>query len=178
MSEYSATQETRPQLHVSLGVLIAVSVWWTYFDRLDIEAVENLTEMKTELPYYIWLFAHLPLSAAIAAIGVGIEHSIALDANHYTTTLSGWILPGALAIYCICEACICATAIGAGPPRLAMTKGVHIRLLAALLLVSLAWFLSSGLALLALMAAIMWLVAVGDLVMEKKIRKHEAKPEG
>ena len=59
-----------------------------------------------------------------------------------------------------------------------MTKGVHIRLLAALLLVSLAWFLSSGLALLALMATIMWLVAVGDLVMEKKIRKHEAKPEG
>jgi len=162
-------------LHMALGVLIAVSVWWTYFDRLDIEAVENLTEMKTELPYYIWLFAHLPLSAAIAAIGVGIELNIFLDTNHNTTTFSGWILPGALVIYSLCEACICATAIGAGPPRLAMTKGVHIRLLAALLLISLPWLMSGSLALLVLMATIMWLVVGGDLVMEKNIRKHEAK---
>lgn len=160
-------------LHMALGVLIAVSVWWTYFDRLDIEAVENLAEMKTELPYHIWLFAHLPLSAAIAAIGVGIEHNISLDAEHISTAFFTWLLPGALAIYSLCEACICATAIGAGPPRLAMTKGVHIRLLASMLLISLPWFVPGGLLLLVLIAAVMWLVVVGDLVMEKNIRRHE-----
>ena len=169
--EYAPSWEI--YLHMALGVFIAVGVWWTYFDRLDIEAVENLTEMKTELPYYIWLFAHLPLSAAIAAIGVGIEHNIFLEAEHTTKTVSGLILPGALTIYTFCEACICATAIGAGPPRLAMTKGVHIRIFAALLLILLAWLVPEGLGLLVLMALIMWLVVGGDFFMEKKIRKHE-----
>ena len=58
-----------------LGLSIAFSFWWMYFDTVDESPLSAMRRgnMKTAL---IWLYSHLPLAIGLTATGVGVEKMI------------------------------------------------------------------------------------------------------
>ena len=73
-----------------LGVLIAVGLWWIYFDLISHRApVSRLTQ--------IWLYLHLPLVIAIAAGGAGVLNTVA-NAGTSVPPAVRWLLVGSLAV--------------------------------------------------------------------------------
>lgn len=72
-----------------LGVAVAVSLWWLYFDNIEERVV-----LRTNVAGQVWVFGHLPLLAAIAAAGAGMARVIAHD---HPSTADVWLLAGAVA---------------------------------------------------------------------------------
>ena len=58
-----------------LGLSIAFSFWWMYFDTVDESPLQAMRrgKMGTAL---IWLYSHLPLAIGLTATGVGVEKMI------------------------------------------------------------------------------------------------------
>jgi len=59
-----------------LGMSIAFSLWWIYFDSVDGSPLRSMGKGRMGIGL-IWLYCHLPLAIGIAATGVGVEHVIA-----------------------------------------------------------------------------------------------------
>ena len=58
-----------------LGLSIAFSFWWMYFDTVDESPLQAMKkgQMKIALT---WLYSHLPLAIGLTATGVGVEKMI------------------------------------------------------------------------------------------------------
>ncbi|HEY8765752.1 MAG TPA: low temperature requirement protein A [Dehalococcoidia bacterium] len=84
--------------------IAAFGVWWLYFDNTSGEVLGRTVNDGREAAWValVWLWAHLPLAAAIVATGVGIEHLIAGDPDRALAT-------GDLALVCVGTAAIYAT---------------------------------------------------------------------
>jgi len=54
-------------LSALLGMLIAVGIWWLYFDL-----VASHTPRRSTLSEFSWIYLHLPLVVSIAAVGAAI----------------------------------------------------------------------------------------------------------
>jgi low temperature requirement protein LtrA len=79
-----------------LGVTIATSLWWIYFDNLDGFNVRRRGDEKNWRPT-VWIYTHLPLAIAIAMAGVGVEHAIVASAHaEKFDTSEQWLLAGAI----------------------------------------------------------------------------------
>ena len=79
-----------------LGILIAASLWWVYFDF-----VSHRIPIARRLPVTSWTYLHLPLTAAIAAAGAAILNVV----EGYDETLLGevrWLLVGSIAASLLC----------------------------------------------------------------------------
>jgi low temperature requirement protein LtrA len=63
-----------------LGMSIAFSLWWIYFDSVDGSPLKGMKYGRMGIGL-IWLYSHLPLAIGIAAAGVGVEHVIASKAG-------------------------------------------------------------------------------------------------
>ena len=73
-----------------LGVLVAIGLWWIYFDLVSHRApVSRLTQL--------WLYLHLPLVIAIAAGGAGVLNTIEHAADELPDSVR-WLLVGSLAV--------------------------------------------------------------------------------
>jgi low temperature requirement protein LtrA len=80
LSSTVAIQTAIDEGHLSLslvsiaagGLLVVFSMWWVYFDR---PAERVLEDRKFA---FVWGYGHLPVFAAVAAVGAGIE--VAIDA--------------------------------------------------------------------------------------------------
>jgi low temperature requirement protein LtrA len=73
-----------------LGVLVAIGLWWIYFDLVSHRApVSRLTQL--------WLYLHLPLVIAIAAGGAGVLNTIEHAAGDLPDSVR-WLLVGSLAV--------------------------------------------------------------------------------
>ena len=72
-----------------LGVLVAIGLWWIYFDLVSQRApISRATQL--------WLYLHLPLVIAMAAGGAGVLNTV----EHATEPLPDavrWLLVGSLA---------------------------------------------------------------------------------
>lgn len=57
-----------------LSMFVGICMWWVYFDFISLRDVQ-----KKNAKRYMWMYAHIPLTASIAAIGAGalnvVEHS-------------------------------------------------------------------------------------------------------
>jgi low temperature requirement protein LtrA len=158
---------------VSLAVVMAVAMWWIYFDRLDEEAVRALVEpgMARTRPFIVWFFAHLPLAAGLLAAGAGTELVIHHAESHGEGLSPSAILVGGVALFVLAEAVVCITAVGAGPPELRVTRGVSIRLVAFWLLLPVgaaAVHWSSALLTLALVDVVLVAVVLLDYVFQRR----------
>jgi low temperature requirement protein LtrA len=72
-----------------LGVLVAIGLWWLYFDLASHEApIARYTQA--------WLYLHLPLVMAIAAGGAGVLNTVEHAAEALPDAVR-WLLVGALA---------------------------------------------------------------------------------
>lgn len=85
------------QLTAMLGLAIACSIWWLYFDSVDGSPLKSMRvgRMGTSL---IWLYAHLPLTASLVMAGVGVTHLIANGPTNAPDRAERWILCGAIAV--------------------------------------------------------------------------------
>ncbi|RZK25088.1 MAG: hypothetical protein EOO63_16510, partial [Hymenobacter sp.] len=68
--------ETNTVLATMLGGVIIIGLWWAYFDRLDDDAVRQVSAGKSTRPYTIWLYLHLPLTVSLTMAGVGLTLAI------------------------------------------------------------------------------------------------------
>jgi low temperature requirement protein LtrA len=84
-----------------LGVLIAIGLWWVYFDLVSHRApVSNRTQL--------WLYLHLPLVIAIAAGGAGVVNTVA-SAGSAVPDAVRWLLVSSLAVALVSVAAIAST---------------------------------------------------------------------
>jgi low temperature requirement protein LtrA len=72
-----------------LGVLVAIGLWWIYF---DLASHEPPISRRTQL----WLYLHLPLVIAIAAGGAGVVNTVE-HASEPLPDAVRWLLVGSLA---------------------------------------------------------------------------------
>jgi low temperature requirement protein LtrA len=87
--------------------VIAVSLWWTYFDLSGAAAKWRLRDEGQRSRVGVhdrYLFAHLPLSAGLVAVGVGLEHAITEIADGGITPGTRWTLIGGLMLYLLASA--------------------------------------------------------------------------
>jgi low temperature requirement protein LtrA len=59
-----------------LGLGIAFSLWWVYFDTVDGSEIRALRENRRIGIYITWLYIHFPLIIGFTALGVSIEHVV------------------------------------------------------------------------------------------------------
>ncbi len=72
-----------------LGLSIAFSFWWMYFDTVDNSPLHTMKQGKMKMAL-AWLYSHLPLTIGLTATGVGVErmiHGLADDPIHIEKTL-------------------------------------------------------------------------------------------
>jgi low temperature requirement protein LtrA len=73
-----------------LGVLVAIGLWWIYFDLVSHNApVSRLTQT--------WLYLHFPLLIAVAAGGAGVLNTVEHVAEPVPESVR-WLLVGSLAL--------------------------------------------------------------------------------
>jgi low temperature requirement protein LtrA len=87
-----------------LGFVVAVSLWWTYFDLAGAAATHTLADRgghRSTLLHDIYAYGHWPIVLGLAAAGVGIEGAI-LEGGQ-PTLVSGirWVLFGGMACTCL-----------------------------------------------------------------------------
>ena len=58
-----------------LGLSIAFSFWWMYFDTVDESPLRAMRKGKMKIAL-TWLYSHLPLAIGLTATGVGVEKMI------------------------------------------------------------------------------------------------------
>ena len=58
-----------------LGLSIAFSFWWMYFDTVDESPLHAMKKGKMRIAL-TWLYSHLPLTIGLTATGVGVEKMI------------------------------------------------------------------------------------------------------
>jgi low temperature requirement protein LtrA len=78
----------------ALGFVLAAGFWWVYFDYLDGEMLLGQGTWVGQT----YLYAHLPLTAGVVALGVGVEHAIEETASAELADATRWLLCGGLAI--------------------------------------------------------------------------------
>jgi low temperature requirement protein LtrA len=76
-----------------VGLTIGMGVWWNYFDILG-----RRVPGRRGAPLAAWLYAHLPLTMAIAAGGAAMVSLIEHAADDRTPADTAWLLSGAVAV--------------------------------------------------------------------------------
>ncbi|RME20169.1 MAG: low temperature requirement protein A, partial [Deltaproteobacteria bacterium] len=56
-----------------MGMLVTCCLWWIYFDDVAGSRIKH-----SRLAPYVWVSAHLPLTIAITAVGVGVKKVVAV----------------------------------------------------------------------------------------------------
>ncbi len=90
----------------SLGLAIAFSLWWIYFDNID-----NSVVTRTRVAGQLWVYTHLPLVMGLTAAGVGVERAVANPSHLPLSGPDRWVLGGALAVCLLTIAIIDMTAM-------------------------------------------------------------------
>ncbi|HEX3691922.1 MAG TPA: low temperature requirement protein A [Solirubrobacteraceae bacterium] len=86
-----------------LGMVVAVSLWWVYFDVTAIVAERRLSRAeegreRNELARDSYSYLHFPMVAGIALLAVGVKHTLA-DVSGTLATVPAVALLGGAAAY-------------------------------------------------------------------------------
>ncbi|HET7283076.1 MAG TPA: low temperature requirement protein A, partial [Nitrososphaeraceae archaeon] len=79
-------------ISAGLGLGIAFSLWWIYFDTVDGSEIRALRENKQIGIYVTWLYIHFPLIIAFTAFGVSIEHIVLSNQALALPSSEKWLL--------------------------------------------------------------------------------------
>ena len=75
-----------------LGLGIAFSLWWVYFDTVDGSEIRALRENRQIGIYITWLYIHFPLIIGFTALGVSIEHVVLSNQALALPSSEKWLL--------------------------------------------------------------------------------------
>ena len=78
----------------ALGFVLGAGFWWVYFDYLDGEMLIGRGTWVGQA----YLYSHLPLTAGVVALGVGVEHAVEETAGNGLHDGTRWLLCGGLAL--------------------------------------------------------------------------------
>ena len=110
-----------------LGGIIIVGIWWAYFDRLDDDAVQEVSQGGSARPYAFWLYLHLPLTIALTLVGVSLTLAIREVDGAVLPESVQWLLVGSVSGYFLAEGGISLTTLLAGPAHPSFVRGVVVR---------------------------------------------------
>jgi low temperature requirement protein LtrA len=79
-------------ISAGLGLGIAFSLWWVYFDTVDGSEIRALRENKQIGIYVTWLYIHFPLIIGFTAFGVSIEHVVLSNQALSLPSSEKWLL--------------------------------------------------------------------------------------
>ncbi|MFE0673391.1 low temperature requirement protein A [Streptomyces sp. NPDC058867] len=79
-----------------LGLAVGFGFWWNYADL-----VSRRLPRETGHSLATWIFAHLPLSMAVAAAGAGMVGLVEHATEHRTPTAVSWLMGGSVAVMLI-----------------------------------------------------------------------------
>lgn len=88
-----AGQGPRVVLQVGFTLVIAVSLWWIYFDDIGGSQIKN-----SKFAFNFWLYGHIPLHGSIVALGVGLLHVVSRDLSDPVDGPTRWLLCSSLAL--------------------------------------------------------------------------------
>ena len=108
-----------------LSLLLAFGFWWLYFDTLDASVIEAAREQGRIGPYQIWLYAHLPLAAGIAAAGVGAEYAIRSAMEPTMHVGERWLLCASVATVYVALAAINFARAATGCANCTYARALH-----------------------------------------------------
>ncbi|BAY24946.1 low temperature requirement A [Calothrix sp. NIES-2100] len=80
-----------------MGMSIAFSFWWLYFDSIDGSPLETMKAGKITI-FITWVYSHLLLAIGLAATGVGVEHVIFTSTKNVLPEKDRWLLCGAVTL--------------------------------------------------------------------------------
>ena len=91
-----AEEGVTPSTHLFGGLvtLMLVCLWWLYFDDVAGAALRRGSRTLTA-----WVYAHLPLSAAVVAFGVAVEDVTQLPVDHGVEAPLWWLLCLSVGVY-------------------------------------------------------------------------------
>lgn len=127
-----------------LGGIVVIGLWWAYFDRLDDDAVRQVSKGGRAGPYTLWLYLHLPLTVALTMVGVGLTLAIRNVDRPELPTAVQWLFTGSVAGYFLAEAGISLTTLKSGPSHPTFVRGISVRLGLAVLLLLIRLTMSLG----------------------------------
>jgi len=163
--------ETSPVIAAMIGVVIASSLWWLYFDNLDGRVVRRRPEQAKTWKPTVWLFSHLPLAIALVAAGVGMENLIEHTTEELPTA-ERWLVLGGAAAALVAMALLHLATVSDNELRRDPLRA-RIRIASAAVLVLIA-FASSGLTSVPI-ALLVMLVLVGQVAADVAIQDRAAK---
>ena len=93
-------------LTAALGLSIAFSLWWVYFDNIDGAAIRAARAQGRIWLYQGWLYVHLPLVMGLAASAVGVQYAVASPQDLVLPPGERWLICGATALVLLSIGCI------------------------------------------------------------------------
>ncbi len=82
----------------ALAIVLAFALAWLYFANLDGSAIHAARLKGHVITYQVWLYAHLPLAAAITTMGVGVEYALRHAPLAPLPASERWLLCGSAAV--------------------------------------------------------------------------------
>jgi low temperature requirement protein LtrA len=151
-----------------LGLALAASLWWSYFDRDDVRGEHALASaderQRARLGVRAYWYAHLAMISGIVVAAAGVNGVVA-DLTKESAGGAAWLLSIGVAVYLVGEAAF-RWMLRIGPARVALVA-------AALVLATGPVGLAAGsLAQLGLMVAVL----VAMLVVERRLVARRATP--
>ena len=99
-----------------LGLALAGSLWWLYFDDVAGSPLQTTSRAP-----FVWLYSHLPVAVGLTAFGVAIKKVVFLQAGEALPEKYRLLLGGALALYlvfCLLIDLVTTRSHHARPPRM------------------------------------------------------------
>jgi low temperature requirement protein LtrA len=93
-------------LTAALGLSIAFSLWWVYFDNIDGAAIRAARAQGRIWLYQGWLYIHLSLVMGLAASAVGVQYAVASPQDLVLPPAARWLICGAVALALLSIGCI------------------------------------------------------------------------
>ena len=87
-----------PTVTAAMGVGIATTLWWLYFDNTRGSVVRRDASVRRTWRPTVWIYTHLPLAAALAASGVAVERAVAEAGHGPMSDPDRWLLVGSVAL--------------------------------------------------------------------------------
>jgi inward rectifier potassium channel len=149
--------------------LVALSVWWIYFDDVAGSRIR-----RTRGAWIVWLYGHLPLTFGIGALGASLDKAVTLPLGVSTEPRWSWYVAGALAIT-LSSVGVVDSVTERRQAELSDRARINLRLVSALLMVVVGQLGSSATTgvFLAIVAATCVGQVLFDLVMVPLDERHE-----
>jgi low temperature requirement protein LtrA len=87
-----------PVLTAAFGIALATTLWWMYFDNAEGSVVRRSDADRRTWRPTAWIYTHLPLAAALAALGVALDHAVSAAGHGGMDQGHRWLLVGAVMI--------------------------------------------------------------------------------